>query len=387
MSCAFDILEKSDQIMPNTFTTTTTTGYGTRIGKSIGGALAGVLLFFGSFVLLYMNEGRTDLSKIAKTAIELPASGVDATAEGRLVSGSGVVTSAETLGDAVYLRDGKYLAIDRSVEMYAWVEKVTEKSQTNVGGSETTTTTYDYVMEWTDGPMSASEMQYPDEHINPVLSIESESFTVGTLTVGTLDVAGTVDLPSTERLTLTKDLVSLSDDETLSGNYVFYGTGTMTSPKLGDIRVSYSVLQPGFDGTVFGELSGDKVTKFTNEDGDSVFRVFEGSREGGIAMLHDEYVTMGWILRVVGFLMMWIGLTSVLGPLATLLDVLPFLGSTTRFMVGVVTFPIALVLTIVTVLVSMILHSLVALIVVVLLAIGGGIAAAKMMSKKMVGAV
>jgi hypothetical protein len=373
--------------MPNTFTTTTTTGYGSRIGKSIGGALVGVLLFFGSFVLLYMNEGRTDLSKIAKTAIELSASGVDATAEGKLVSGSGVVTSAETLGDDVYLRDGKYLAVDRSVEMYAWVEKKTEKSQTNVGGSETTTTTYDYVMEWTDSPMAASEMQYPDEHQNPTLSIENESFAVNTLKVGALDVAGTVDLPSTEGLALTKDLVSLSGGATLSGNYVFRGTGTMTAPKVGDIRVSYSVLKPGFDGTVFGELAGSEVTKFTNEDGDSLFRVFEGSREAAIATMHDEYVTMGWILRVVGFLMMWIGLTSVLGPIATLLDVLPFLGSTTRFMVGVVTFPVALVLTIVTVIVSMVLHSLVALLVVLVLLIGGGIAAAKMMPKKAAGTV
>lgn len=373
--------------MPNTFTTSTTIGYGSRIGKSIGGALVGVLLFFGSFVLLYMNEGRTDLSKIAETAIELPASGIDVSAEGKLVSGSGMVTSTETLGDDVYLRDGKYLAIDRTVEMYAWVEKKTEKPQTNVGGSETTTTTYDYVMEWTDSPMSSGEMQYPDEHENPILSVESGSFVVNRLTVGELDVDGTVDLPSTEALTLTNDLVSLSGGATLSGNYVFRGTGTMTSPKLGDIRVSYSVLKPGFDGTVFGELFGSEVTKFTNEDGDSLFRVFEGSREEGIVLLHDEYVTMGWVLRIVGFLMMWIGLTAVLGPIATLLDVLPFLGSTTRFMVGVITFPIALILTIVTVLVSMVLHSLVALVVVLLLFIGGGIAAAKMMPKKAAGTV
>lgn len=347
----------------------------------------GVLLFFGSFVLLYMNEGRTDLSKIAKTAIELPASGVDVAAEGKLVSGSGVVTSTETLGDDVYLREGKYLAVDRTVEMYAWVEKKNEKSQTNVGGSETTTTTYDYVMEWTDSPMSASDMQYPDEHQNPTLSIENESFAVNSLTVGALDVAGTVDLPSTESLALTQSLVSLSGGATLSGNYVFRGTGTMTNPKVGDIRVSYSVLKPGFDGTVFGELSGSEVTKFSNEDGDSLFRVFEGSREAAIATMHGEFVTMGWILRVVGFLMMWIGLTSVLGPIATLLDVLPFLGSTTRFMVGVVTFPVALMLTIVTVIVSMVLHSLVALLVVLAFLIGGGIAAAKMMPKKAAGTV
>lgn len=373
--------------MPNTFTTTTTTGYGSRIGKSIGGVFVGALLFIGSFVVLYMNEGRADISKIAKTAIELPASGVDSAAEGKLVSASGVVTSAETLGDNLYLRDGAYLAIDRSVEMYAWVEKKTEKSQTNVGGSETTTTTYNYVLEWTDSPMPSSEMQYPEEHENPALSIEGESFTVNTLSVGELRVDGAVDLPETEELSLTEDLVTLSDDAVLSGKYVFQGIGTMTNPEVGDIRVKYSALKPGFYGTVFGALSGGEVRKFTNEDGETLFRVFEGSREGGIATLHDEYVTMGWMLRVVGFLMMWIGLMSMLGPVATLLDVLPFLGSATRFMVGVIAFPIALVLTVLTVLASMLLHSLVALVVVLLLFIGGGIVAVKMKHKKTAGAM
>ena len=34
-----------------------------------------------------------------------------------------------------------------------------------------------------------------------------------------------------------------------------------------------------------------------------------------------------WILRVVGFFMMFIGLSMVLRPLSVLADVLPFLGS------------------------------------------------------------
>lgn len=367
--------------MPNTFTITTKTGYGTRIGKSFGAAIFGVVLFFGSFVVLFINEGRTDISKIAKTAIELPADGMDATAEGKLVSATGVVTSADLLGDGMYLRDGAYVAVNRTVEMYAWVEKVSESSQTNIGGSETTTTTYDYVLEWTEDPMAAREMQYPDEHQNPALNTGNASLTVDALTVGTVSVDGSVALPSTEALTLSSDIVSLSGGAVLSGNYVFRGTGTMTEPKLGDVRVSYRVLRAGFTGTVFGELSGGEVRKFTNDEGDTLFRVFADSREGAIAAMHNEYVTMGWVFRGLGFLMMWIGLASVLGPIATVLDVLPFLGKTTRFMVGIVALPVALVLTTVTVLISMVLQSLVAMIVVLLVVIGGAIAAAKLLPK------
>lgn len=374
--------------MPNSFTTTTTTGYGTRIGKSFGAAIAGVVMFVGSFGLLYWNEGRTDLSNIAKTAIELPAgaASTDATAQGKLVSASGVVTSTETLGDDLYLKPGMYLAVERKAEMYAWVETKSEKSQTNVGGSETTQTTYDYAMDWTSSPQPSSEFQYPADHENPDVVIEGDSFTVESLTVGAYTVAGDVDLPSTAALPLKKELVSLSGGAKLSGDYVFLGTGTVTSPKLGDTRVSYSVLDSGFDGTVFGKLASAKISKSVDADGNELYRVFSGSRDEAIATLHTEFVTMGWVLRVVGFLMMWLGLAAVLGPLATLLDILPFLGSTTRFLVLVVTFPIAFILSAITIIVSMILQNLIALIIVLALVIGGLIFLAKASRKKVVAA-
>lgn len=370
--------------MPNSFTTTTTTGYGTRIGKSIGGVFVGVLLFFGSFGLLFWNEGRTDLASVAKKAIELPAGAVttDVAAQKQLVSASGVVTSTETLGDGAFLKAGKYLEVDRSVEMYAWVEKKTEKSHTNVGGSETTETTYDYTMEWTNNPMTPSEMEHAADHENPALGITDETYVVQNLTVGSYAVSSMADLPSASPLTLSKDVVTLTDGAVLSGNYIFQGTGTETKPVLGDIRVSYAVLTPGFEGTVFGELQGSKIVEYSNDDGDMLYRVFDGSRSEAIATLHSEFVTMGWALRFVGFFMMWFGLAGILGPISTLLDILPFLGSTSRFVVSAVTLPIALVLTVITVIVSMILHSLIALIIVAALAIGAAILIAKRMPKK-----
>lgn len=370
--------------MPNSFTTTTTTGYGTRIGKSFGGVIVGILLFLGSFGVLFWNEGRTDLASLAKKSAELPAGSVtaDASVQGKLVSASGVVTSAETLGDNVYLKPGKYLAVKRDVEMYAWVEKKTENSHTNVGGSETTETTYDYTMAWTSNPMKSSEMAHPAEHENPAPALTGDAFTVTNLTVGSYTVSGVVELPASTPLVLTKDNVSLREGVIIAGGYIFQGTGTETVPKIGDIRVSYSTLNPGFEGTVFGALQGGKIAKYTNEDGDELYRVFEGSRSGAIAALHDEFVAMGWVLRLVGFFMMWFGLASILGPISTLLDVLPFLGGTSRFIVSLVTFPIALILTVITVIVSMILHSLVALIIVAALLVGAAVFAVKRMPKK-----
>jgi len=129
--------------MPDQFVKVTTKGYGTRIGESVGRVVVGILLFLGSFGLLFWNEGRADLSTVANKAID-----VGTAQDGDLVWVTGEVSTDAKIGDDLYLDAGDYLAVERNVEMYAWVEKTEESSTTNVGGSETTTTTYDYVKEW-----------------------------------------------------------------------------------------------------------------------------------------------------------------------------------------------------------------------------------------------
>lgn len=360
--------------MPDTFTKTTTTGLGQRTANSVGGALMGLLMFLASFGVLFWNEGRTDLSLIAVDATQLPGDTVttDTSLQGTLVSVSGPVTSDEQLGDNLFLEEGDYLAVERVVEMYAWVEETEEETSTNLGGSETTTTTYNYVKEWTTDPRPASEFEYPEGHENPSLTIEGDEFVVSELTVGAYSVKGDVELPPLDELTLTDGMLSLSSGaERASGEHVFMGSGSLANPQLGDVRVSYLVLEPGFDGTVLGELKGKSIIAYVDEDGNELYRVFVGSHDQAVATLHEEFVIMTWILRAVGFLMMWFGMMAVFGPLATLLDILPVFGSTTRFLVGVATFPIALILSIVTILVSMVLHSLVAVIIAGLLVIGG----------------
>ena len=68
--------------------------------------------------------------------------------------------------------------------------------------------------------------------------------------------------------------------------------------------------------------------------------------------------------------MMWIGMTMVFTPLHALLDVIPFLGSISRNLLGCALFPIALVLSAISILISMLLHSIVAMVVITLL-LGG----------------
>lgn len=369
--------------MPDTFTRVTTKSWGSRLVDSVGKVVAGIVMFVASFGLLFWNEGRTDISGVAAKADHVSSTEIaDTSLEGALVSTTGEVTADELVGD-LYLEDGEYLLVERHVEMYAWVEEEEERTETNLGGSETTTTTYTYTKEWTSNPRSTSEFADPEGHTNPGMTIKANEVQVGRFMVGAYGVdAGTVELPAADPLVLTEEnTVLAAGAELASDEFVFLGTGTLAEPILGDIRVSYHVVPTGFTGTVFGKLSGDDVTMYVNEDGDKLFRLFEGSRDEAISTLHQEFVVTTWILRVVGFCLMWFGLMALVGPIAVLLDVLPFLGSTTRFIVGVVTFPVAFILSVITIVISMIIHNIVALVIVLALVIAGSIFGLKKLRK------
>ncbi len=353
--------------MPDRFTKVTTTSYGSRVGQSFGGVIIGLLFFFGSFVVLFWNEGRADVSLIAQTAIEINANEVSSEADGQLVSTTGQLTTTETLGDA-YLKPGQYIALKRTVEMYAWVEETEEETTTQTGGSEVTETTYTYNEEWTESPADSSSFEYPENHTNPAKTIDSAEKTVAQAKVGIYDIdADGVTLPSFTSVALSAENAIVPDDYELTGNYIFHGEGALDNPVIGDLRISYSVLNSNQEVTIFGELNQQKISAYSDTDNNYLYRVFTESREEAISTLHTEHVLMTWVLRAIGFILMWLGLTMIVGPISTLLDVLPFLGRLSRGLVSVIAFVASIILSLATIFISMIVHNLVALIITIVI--------------------
>ena len=98
-------------------------GFWENLRASIAGVATGGVLFITSFVILWVNEGRVDLSQIARKSTQIPSAAVDAASEGKFVSVTGPLTVAGKLGDAPYLLPGDYVSLDRQVQMYSWVER------------------------------------------------------------------------------------------------------------------------------------------------------------------------------------------------------------------------------------------------------------------------
>ncbi len=351
--------------MADQFTETSTTGYFSRIGKSFFGILIGIVLIIASVWVLFSNEGRVDLSKIAKTAVEISstAKNTDQTLNGKFVSASGPLTTNDLIGDGLYLKPGRYLMIRRRVEMYAWEEKESSKTKKNLGGSETTETTYTYVKDWNEYPESSSKFKHPEGHANPGKAYDSVIKTAPAAKLGVYALnTSSIGLPEMEKISPT------------GSEYVFYGKGALAEPELGDLRISYFALPSGKNATVFGKLDGDKIVAYPDEGNIVLYRALSGSRAEAIDTLRGEYKTMLWIMRLVGFLMMWIGLGLLVAPISVILDVLPMLGSVNRFVLNAIAFLIAFVASAIIIIFSMIVHNLVLVIIIL-----GLIAAAAIM--------
>lgn len=358
--------------MTNRVVKTTTQGWLSRIMGSFVGVLFGIGLFLGSFFVLWNNEGRTDLSTIADDSVAIPAASVDPANEGKLVAASGVLAANEPLGDPDYLRPGAYLTLERDVEMYAWIERTSSTTETNLGGSETTTTEYTYEMGWTSNPANSSNFEVPQGHENPALNVQDAEFTASSATVGAFNVdLNSLSLPSSRDVALTNEMLASGVRGQVNSNFLYLRNGSASTPRVGDVRVSFSGVPSGQNVTTFAKQEGNALVPFVRGN-DRLYLAHVGDRQSGIDALHSSYQTTGWIFRIVGFFMMWIGMGLVSGPLSTFLDVVPIFGKVSRSVIGFITFGVSLLLTIITVVIAMIMHNIIALLLLLLVIIGIG---------------
>lgn len=435
-------------------------GFGASLMESIKGVAIGALLFLGSFWVLWWNEGRVDLSEVAKKSIEVKADSVDKAAEGKLVAVTGELKTEDKLEDPQFLKPGNYLRLEREVEMYAWVERRRNETNKKVGGSKEVKTTATYEKKWTSDPQPPNKFLDPKDHENPALTLERRTVSAEHASVGAYPFnASEASLPSGDQIKLTDDMLTglakveapepekpaaaegdaakaedkagsddgakakdAEEDDSkskkdkkkdkkkrkgrsktrvkpnpvekkaavsqaerkaaaianrkpadfvrASDTYLFKGSGSLENPDVGDIRVGFRGLVPGARVTLFGLQKDGAVQAYVKDDA-RLFRAVPGDRDEAIKTLATEHKTVGWMLRIVGFLMMWFGLMLFFGPINALLDVIPFLGSAGRVLIGIAMFPISLVLTFVTVMLSIIFHNPI-LLTLFLLAMGAG---------------
>lgn len=358
--------------MADQFTEVTQKSWWQNITGSFAGVLIGIVVFLASFYVLWTNEGRVDFSKVAELSIQIPSARIDSEYDGKFVSASGILSSDDLLGDAGLLKPGKYIKLNRIAEMYAWDENVKTETSDKMGGGTEEKKTYTYSRKWTENPEDSGDFKYSQGHENPSMAIKSEQMVVQAAKVGAYGVeTEKVSFPGGEEIGLTDQNTVLAGRQKLESDHIYIGGGSMQSPSVGDIRIKYAAVKNGIKATVFGKVESDYIQPYYYKAKDRLYRIFSGTRDEAIAQMAGEYKMMVWIVRLVGFLMMWFGLFSLFGPISEVLDVLPILGKVTRGLAGFATLVAALVISAVTIILAMIAHNIYFLIGFIAVIIGG----------------
>ena len=219
-------------------TETTTESWGSRLGGSIKGVAIGGALFIAGIPLLFWNEGRAvktakALEEGASVCVKLPnADTVDATMDGKLVHVTGTAKTDDQLGDDLFPGlNPKAIRLTRKVEFYQWVENEKKEKKKNVGGSETTVTTYTYSKKWVSKPVDSSSFREAG-HDNQVFFPEASDRTLvaETARYGAFEL--TADqikrIGGAKPVELKPEYIpeSLQGRVTISGNYAAVETGT-----------------------------------------------------------------------------------------------------------------------------------------------------------------
>ena len=309
----------------------------TRLKDSIARVGIGVLMIIISFPLLFWNEGRAvkraqDLEFGRGAVVSADAGKVDTSKSGKLLHLTGSLKATKPVKDPQFGVEADAIGLQRSVEMYQWVEDSTTKKK-----GDKNVTTYDYSKEWKSTEVNSSNFKKRAGHENPPMPADSESFYT-TAKLGAYGVAKSLasKWPTDQAYTLEQsDLGSFPKlggrTATLDGSGAYYGDPS--TPKVGDVRIAYSIGPPG-EATAVAGLEKSTLTAFSHPEMNDTIAMLKPGTHSADAMFtaaEDANTMLTWILRFAGFFLMFIGFNLLFGPIDTIVRMIPLIGGVIDF--------------------------------------------------------
>ena len=357
-------------------TETTTESWGSRLGGSIRGVLIGLALFISGFPVLFWNEGNSvktaraiDEGKGACISVDSNDK-VDAENDGKLVHMSGKADTKDVLSDDVFGISATAIRLKRNVEMYQWIEESHTTEKKKMGGSVEKTTTYTYKKDWSSNAINSSGFK-EQGHDNPgAIEFPEEEKYAANVSFGAFKLSDKQIrmIGSSQDFVITNGFKCALPRVQIAGNTIYVPNGetrnnalnnrdVATQTRIGDMRVTFRVIYP-HDVSVIAKQKGDSFIDYTAKNGKKLNYLENGIEDAAsmfsTARTNNTIVT--WLVRIAGFLLMFIGLSMVFKPLSVLADVLPILGDIVEMGMGLVAGLLALICALVTVAVAWIFY-------------------------------
>ena len=334
-------------------TEVTSTSWFARLGQAIFGVLIGLILVVVSIGVLFWNEGRAirtaqGLAEGAGIVRSVSADSVDRSNDGRLIHVTGMLSTAGPVTDPDFALRVQGVRLERHVEVYQWKEETHSETRTRLGGGEERTTTYKYVRTWSDKPIDSDRFKEPRSHTNPVMTYQSRDLLAAGTRLGAFAVPDSLlrgfGEPRRVRATeVQANALQIRTNKPVAVNDgVLYVGRDPSQPAIGDMRISFAEV-PLQTGSVVAAQAGSGFAPFPTHTGTTVELIAAGAVPPKVMFQHaqEENVTMTWVLRLAGVVIMLIGFSLVLRPLSVAASVIPLLGD----VMGAGTFLVALVCT------------------------------------------
>lgn len=320
-----------------------------RIMHSFVGVLFGVVLFLGSFVLLGWNEydavrqtgAITELERIA--IADVSAESVNDANEGRLVHIANAAVSEDELEYRVFGVREQAIHLRWNSSIYQWVEE--ERKQDD-------RTTYEYHQEWVDQPINSDHFRKHGYSNTGTKHFQDGSVQATNVRFGafrlTTDLIRQID--NEQLFPLPPTIVSDVRPRGEVHEGIFY-TGNPDNPEIGDELVEVYIVPPRQDVTVMAQQSQNTFQAYRTKVGISKSLLYLGrlSKDQVIAKQRTEAAIRRWAFRALGFILMWVGLALVFGPIRAIFSFIPFVSRLLEGAIGFVTFFFAAGLTMLTI--------------------------------------
>jgi hypothetical protein len=346
----------------DSYTEVTSESWFSRIGESIKGILVGFILFIVAFPLLWWNEGHSverynSLKEGQGLVISVPADSVNPANNGKLVHTKGMATTEEILKDDVFAVAAPAIQLQRLVTMYQWKESEATETKEQVGGSKTTTKTYSYDKQWSSDQINSSQFKQTAGHSNPAMPYKSQTFQAQNVSLG----AFKLNSNQISRLSGEQDLsvqgvqapAQLLGKPLTTAGAGFYVGANPADPQIGDLQIGFKVIKPA-DVSLVAQQQSNSFAAYQTKAGSDLDLLAMGLLDANalFAIAQSENTAITWMIRIGGFLLMWIGLSLILKPLSVLAAVLPFLGDLIAMGTGLFAFLLSLPFTLLTIAVA-----------------------------------
>jgi len=344
--------------MNDQYTEVTRNSWGSRIMNSFGGILFGIILFLGSFFLVWWNEGNAvhtenDLKKGNKDIISIKSDNLLPENENKLVHLSGKVETTDTLIDQEFGMTANAIALSRKVLIYQWVESKTERTEKELGGSEKVITNYNYTKQWVSGPINSSEFKIEEGHLNKCdFPYRDKTSISQNAKVGSFDLTEPLLYQIDQFEDYLIDSTLFKESFTISSNTIYLGSEKIyDEPAIGDMKISYQVAYAPEMVSIIAQQVNGSLSPYVGENGTEIVKLAYGtvSADNMIKLALKENSSQTWILRGLGLLLCIIGLSLILRPISVVMGVLPILGSIANFGIGLLSIILGLILILATI--------------------------------------